>query len=140
MPDIPDRLYIDKDDRQLYDELDLEDMLKLREKGGRRTRKEQFILAMATGLKNGVKRPLVTKEGIFFVKDLRSEDEALIGAVALHDSGSVEVLGSKQEMYRIAEEYARAGIRLISDMLRSVPNGTFDKCLERELFEMMNEH
>jgi len=58
MARLPDRLGIDKADRELYDH----DTVKNEILRGRR-RKEQFLFAMAIGFKNRVKRPLDTREG-----------------------------------------------------------------------------
>jgi len=134
MQDIPDRIFIDKKDRDLFNKLDQEDMLKF--KGGRRTRKEQFLFAMAIGFKNDICYPLETKEGWFNTRDLQPEDEALINAIAVHKAGSVEILSHRAEVYKIAEEYAHGGIKILCDKIKSTALGTFDKMLEKELHEI----
>lgn len=137
MSEIPDRIYIEKKDRKLFNKLDQEEMLKF--KGGRRTRKEQFLFAMAIGFKNDISYPLEAKEGLFNTRDLQPEDEALIDAIALYKSKSAEILSNKAEVYKIAEEYAHAGIKLLCDKVKSTPFGSFDKHLEKELHEMFNK-
>jgi dnd system-associated protein 4 len=134
MSEIPDRIYIDKNDRELFNKLDQEDMLKF--KGGRRTRKEQFFFAMALGFKNDITYPLEIKEGWFLTKDLQPEDDALLNAIAIYKTGSVEILSNKAEVYKIAEEYAHAGIRILCDKIKSTPFGSFGKILEKELHEI----
>ena len=134
MPEIPDRINIDTGDWGLYNNLDQEEMM--RHKGGGRTRKEQFLVAMAIGFKNNVRRPLKTKRDFFLTKDLRSEDETLLNAVAVHATDSVEVLSDREEVFKIAEEYAHAGIRLLVDRMDSLSHGSFEKQFEKELYEI----
>jgi dnd system-associated protein 4 len=136
MSELPDRINIDKKDRELYNKLDQEEIL--RYKGGRRTRKEQFLFAMAYGFKNKIRRPLETKEGFFLIKDLNPEDETLLNAVAIYETGSVKVLSNRAEVFKIAEEYAHAGIMLLCNKIESSSFGSFEKQLEKELFEIYN--
>lgn len=139
MPEVPDRIYIDKKDRDLYQKLNEEEITTFKDKGGRRTRKEQFLFALSIGFKNGVKRKLETKEGFFLVKDLHPEDEALLNTIAVYDSNSVEILSNKGEVYKIVEEYAHAGIRLLCEKIKSTTHGSFDKHLEKELHDIYSK-
>lgn len=126
----PDRLYIDLNDRELYKKIEEQEMF------GGKTRKEQFLFAMALGARNNVAVPLKTREGFFLTKDLRAEDEALINAVALWGEDSTDIYSDKERLYRIAEEYAHAGIKLLVDKIESVEFGSFWKQFEKELNEM----
>jgi len=130
MPTMPDRVYIDKEDRSLYEKIENENMFK------EKTRKEQFLFAMAIGFESKFKRPFNTREGFFLIKDLRPEDEALINAVALHENNSVEVLSDKEKVFKIAEEYAHAGIKLLADRIESMQSGSFYKQFDKELHEI----
>ena len=130
MPRIPDRINIDKNDRELYN--------KLEEVFQGKTRKEQFLFAMAFGFKNDVRRPLKTKEGFFLIKDLRPEDEALLNALAMFRSGP-EILSNKEEAFRMAEEYAHAGVKILADEIKSSSFGSFAKKFEKELFELFEK-
>ena len=125
---IPDRLYIDRADRDLYDDETLKS-----EVFGRRENRDQFVFAMSLGFKHGVRRPLNTRDGFFLAQNLRLEDEALIDAVAIHETGSAEVLTDREAVFRIAEEYAHAGIRLLHDEATSGQPGSFFKRLELDL-------
>lgn len=127
---IPDRLHIDVNDRKLYEKIEEQEMFR------GRTRKEQFLFAMALGVRNEVAVPFKTKEGFFLTKDLRPEDEALINAVILWSKDSVDILSDKEKVYKIAEEYAHAGIRLLVDKIESVEFGSFWKQFEKDLYEM----
>jgi len=137
MSDVPDRLNIDKKDRDLYNKLDQEEILRF--KGGKRTRKEQFLLALSFGLKNNVSKPLNAKEGWFLTKDLNEEDKAILNSIALYNTKSVEVLNRKSEVFKIAEEYAHAGIRLLFDLMNSVQFGSFNKRLELDVINNFNK-
>ncbi len=137
MLEIPDRIYIDKKDRILYDKLDHEEILRF--KGGNRTRKEQFLFSMAIGFKNNIDQPLKNKDGFVLIKNLQPEDEALLNSIAINKTNSVDILTDKSEVFKIAEEYAHAGIRLLFDKIESAPLGSFDKQLEKELHEIYNK-
>jgi len=135
---MPDRINIDKNDRELYNKLDGEEFLRSNKSGGKRIRKEQFFFAMAIGFKNNMKRPLDIKEGFFLIKDLLPKDEALINAIAINDHNSVEILADIEELYKIAEEYAHAGIKLLVDKIGSIEFGKFEKIFEQEIYEKYN--
>jgi hypothetical protein len=129
----PDRLYIARTDRELYDKLQDEDMFKSK------TRKEQFLFAMAMGFRNQVRQQLDTREGIFLAKDMGPEDEALVDAVALHSSDSADGLLDRKAVFQIAEEYAHAGIRLVLAKIEAIEFGSFDKAYEGEVRELREE-
>lgn len=132
MARLPDRLKFDKTDKDLYDH----DTIGSEVLAGM-TRKEQFLFAMAIGFKNRVKRPLDAKEGFFLAKDMHPEDEALIDALAIYDTGSTDVLSDREAVFKIAEEYAHAGIRLLYDEVTSGQPGSYYKKLEVELFSLL---
>jgi hypothetical protein len=133
MANSPDRLYIEKADRDLYDN----DIITKEILYGK-TRKDQFLFAMAIGFKNKVKRPLESREGFFLAKDLHTEDEALIDIVAIYDNDSVDLLQKREEVFKIAEEYAHAGIRLLYDEATSGQPGSYFKKLELDLVKLVN--
>lgn len=130
MTSVPDRLNIDPKDRELYEKIS-EEVPLFQEKN----RKEQFLFAVAFGFSNGMRVPLKSRDGFFLRKDLKMEDEALINAVALHDEDDVGILSDKGSVYRIAEEYAHAGIKLLTEKIASVEFGTFWKQFEKHMHE-----
>jgi len=137
MPEIPDRLNIDKRDRDLYNFLDCEEILRFKDKGGRRNRKEQFIFAMAYGFSAGARKALGTAEGFVLAKDLHPDDQALIDAVAIYESKSVEILTDQKAVFKIVEEYAHAGVMLLVERIKNVQFGSFEKELEKSLYEIL---
>ena len=126
---ITDRLCVGKGDRELYDHL--ADGWILRNK----TRKQQFLLAMAFGFKSGARRELDERDAFFLRKDLRAEDEAVLDAVAVQAEGTLDVLSDKEKVLSIAQEYAHAGIRLLADEVEGASFGTYEKKFEKELFD-----
>jgi len=130
MVSVPDRLNIDPKDRELYEKIS-EEVPLFKDKN----RKEQFLFAVAFGFNNRMRMPLKTKDGFFLRKDLKTEDEALINAVALHDADDVDILSDKSSIYRIAEEYAHAGIKLLADKVASIEFGTFWKQFEKDMHQ-----
>ncbi len=125
----PDRIYITKKDRELYEALGKVSVFK------NMGRMRQFLLAMATGFKNESKRKLDTRDGLFNTRDMGPEDRALIGAVAVFDRGDISVLSDKKEAYGIAEQYAHAGIKLLLNKVKTSQYGTFPKRFEKEILE-----
>jgi len=136
MTKIPDRINIDKSDREIYNSLDQEEILKF--KGGRRTRREQFIFSLAVGFNNKAKSEseIENKEGWFNARELQPEDYAILNAVALFHTGTIDILSKKDLVFKIAEEYAHLGVRLLSNKIRNTPYGSFEKILEKELDEL----
>ena len=126
----PDRLYIELTDRELYKKVTDTSGL-FRDKDN----KEQFLFAMAVGVSNELRMPLKKREGFFLLSRLRTEDEALIDAVALSEKDNVDILADKSRVYRIAEEYAHAGIKILLDKIESIEFGSFWKQFERDLIE-----
>ena len=131
----PDRICFDKKDRKLYDKLDNEEMFN----HSYRTRKEQFMFALAIGLKNDKRLPLKTREGFFLAKDLHPEDIALLNSVAVFDQKSDEVLTDNRKIFLIAEEYAHSGIILLTDEIESSAYGAFEKYIEKEVIDRFNK-
>ena len=130
MSRVPDRLYIEASDRDLYEKITEDTDL-----FSGRTRKEQFLFAMAYGFSTKTRIPLKKKKDLFLQKDLKHEDEALINAIAISEKGALEILSDKSAIYSIAEEYAHAGIRLLAERIESVEFTTFLKELEKDLHE-----
>jgi len=125
---IPDRLYIDKDDKKYYDSLAKEIFLD-------KERKDQFLFALAIGFKNGINQPIKSREGFIRTEYLNSEDITLLNSIAIYHSGSSQILCEPNEIYKIAEEYAHAGIKIIFDEATTNQPGSIFKKFELELME-----
>ena len=136
MLETPDRLHIDKKDRDLYNALDQEDILKF--KGGTRSRKEQFFFALSIGYQNKIRSIIDNKEGWFNSRDLNIEDETILNAIAVGETKTAEIILNKSEVFEIAQEYAHAGIRILCDKIKSTPIGIFEAKLENELQDIIS--
>jgi len=135
---VPDRIYIDKKDRMLYNKLDQVNLLRFKGERGR-TRKEQFIFALAIGFDNNLSIPLETKEGWFNTRDLQPEDRMLFNAIALYKQKTEEVLLNEIDIFKIIEEYAHVGIKILCDKVKSTQFESFSKRLEKELFDLYDK-
>jgi hypothetical protein len=94
---------------------------------------------MAFGFKHRVNPKIARREGFVRAEYLTPDDEALIDALAVAETGSVAVLANKARVYQIAEEYAHGGIRLLHDQVKSIQHGSFYKRFERDLFDILED-
>lgn len=102
-------------------------------------RKDQFILAMAIGFEMQDRIPLTKKQTLFLTKYLKPEDEALINAVALFECDNVEKLADKGEVYKIAEEYANAGIHFLKKQEELSQLASYNKIFEKKIVELYDK-
>lgn len=117
-------------DRGLYDEIQKEVFLEA-------SNKDQFLFAMAFGFKHKTREKLTQRYSFFRAEYMGPQDEALIDALAVAETGSEDVLADRARVYQIAEEYAHAGIKLLRDEVTSRQFGSFYKQFERDLFDML---
>lgn len=132
MPKIPDRLSIEKNDKEKYEKLREESIFKEKDN------KDLFIFAMAYGYTKNVCKTLESKEGYVRTEYLKSEDWALIDSLVI-DKGSIDMLGNPEKIFQLAEQYANAGIKLLNEKINSIQFGSFDKYLEKDEFELYNK-
>lgn len=112
-----DRIRIDISHHQIYKDLTKdsgnegrEDLLPFE------SMKNLFMLATFVGYQEGKRVPLGKYQGIFGWTQLsKDEDVPLLHALALAETGSVDVLTNQGEILQIAEEYANAGIIVIKE-------------------------
>lgn len=123
-------IHIEKSELEFYDKLELfegED------------RKDQFLLAMASGFLNRTKKSINTRHILFKTKYFKQEDDALLYALALYETGKVETLADKAQVYRIAEEYANAGINILKNKEDQFQIGNYLKKFEKEIIDNYRE-
>lgn len=126
-----DRLYIDDPgDKKMYDTLkNNEEFFK-----NNNNNKELFLFALAFGFFNKNRQKFSGKKlGYFLEKDLKYEDLVLLYAVAIFETQSLDILGDKEKIFNIAEEYAHGGLKLLFDDIESVQFGSFSKNFELKL-------
>lgn len=130
----PDRLYIDKNDRYIYTKkLKNEEMFKAKEN------LDLFLFAMLLGYKNNSRVPIANKDGWTRTEYIKPEARALIDSVALSTSDSPDILSNRVEVFKIAEEFAHGGLKILIDKINNTQHGTFWKQYEKELFEMYSD-
>ena len=126
---MPERIFIDKEDRSFYERVKKENTLNFQNKN----QKDQFLLAVAIGFDNKQKRGIKIKDEFFYDFDLRPEDTALLNAVALYEGSTVDIIDDDKKVFNIAQQYASAGIRILCDTIDNVQFGEFDKHFEKDL-------
>lgn len=133
-----DRLMIGKTDRSVYTEILESSQLKK----GRLQNKEVFLLSAVLGFQKGQRIPIKGgKEGYFLVDRLKEADLALMDAIAIKETESLDIINDKKEVFNIIEEYAHAGIQLLGDMVFDKDSGSFIKKFEADLRECLpNKH
>lgn len=108
----------------------------LRKKLGNVENKVAFLVAMSYGFSRNTRLPLEQKVSWFRTSYLNDEDKCLMVAVVL---GAMAELPTEpiemNDIYTVAEEYARGGVALLKEMLED-PAG-FEKQFMLELMSMM---
>lgn len=125
-----ENIYIEENDRNIYKKMGIF------KKGDW---KDHFLFAMAWGFKRRIYEPLGQKKDIIFKTSYFNEDdEVLLKAVAIHHKKkSLEILDNMDEIYSIAEGYANAGINLMNRKRKETVIGSFEKKIEKELIETL---
>ena len=73
-----------------------------------------FMLALTIGFVEGRRVELESKkEELTRTEYLDDKEKSIIKAIAVMETGSLEVLLDKKEVYSIAEEFAAGGIKLL---------------------------
>jgi ribosomal protein S17 len=124
----PDRFSVEKKDR--------DDWNRLKDKDSPFSgsdNKDIFLAAMITGYHEKVKFELKTKDGYFFSDNLKPQEEALVKAIAVSETGSLNVLIDEERVFEIAEQYATGGLSILKNRVFSGEYGSYAKKLETEL-------
>ena len=84
--------------------------------------KDVFMWAVALGVTVGKRRSLSGSRQIFRWDQLSQDlDIPTLRAIAIADTGDVEVIAQEERVLRIAEEYANVGIREIKESFVDQP-------------------
>jgi dnd system-associated protein 4 len=85
--------------------------------------KDVFIWAVTIGVQSGNRRPLSGGRNQIFRWDQFSTDVDVpaLMAIAVAETGDVEILDNESQILRIAEEYANSGIRKLKRELMDQP-------------------
>ena len=119
---------LDKPKRERFDHLkaDAVSILKGLDLG------DVFIQAMALGRKEKRRVPLDDPYPLINTNTFSEEQEWLIKAVAIAETGTLDALNDPRQMLKIAEEYANGGIDILYDRVYTGA-GEYAKRLEEEL-------
>ena len=72
--------------------------------------KDAFLMAMCLGVKTGRRIPLKQRRELALLTYFNDHrDMAVLRAIAIAESGNVEILADQNQVLTIAEEYANAG-------------------------------
>lgn len=126
----PDRLSISKSDRKHYDRLLEEDS-----PFHGQDNKIVFMMAMITGFLKGGRMEIDRKEGYIRTEYLNNKEKSLIKAIAVSETGGLEILADKRRLYSIAEEYAAGGIALLTKEVFGPEYGSYARRLELQTVE-----
>ena len=131
-----DRVFIEKKDREdIYEKL-------LKNRGSPlygKNNRVPYILALVVGFTKGERLKIVKKDGFILIENLQDEDLSLIKAIAVKEDGNLDVLLDREKVFRIADEYANCGIKLLNNSILGKEYGSYFKKLEAELIDKFNE-
>lgn len=130
-----DRVYIRKDDKEVYDQLQKKDPTSPFYKKENRV---VYMAALARGFKDGGRLELNNREGFIRLTTLKEKNKAIIKAIAVQEENTLDVLGDKEKVYKIADEYAAGGLQLLKGKVLEQNSGSYVKKLESELMETFN--
>ena len=136
MKNMPDRLYINKKDKDLYSQL-------LGKNGPfeGKDNKHIFMLSLAYGYKYGKKTDIVEREGMVRTEYLDKNEKSMIKAIGIAEKNSLNTLIDKKLLFNIAENYANTGLHILYE--EAFSNGVnFDlyfKKLESELAQVLKK-
>jgi hypothetical protein len=93
---------------------------------------EIFLFAMAIGLRRGMRKKLETPYPLVVCTGFGPKDRAMIVSVALKEKGQ-EVLADRNEIRKIAEEYANAGIDEVIELANIMPSEAAIAIVEEDI-------
>lgn len=129
-----DRFYVQKSKHRLFQELSA------RESGPLEQMKDVFLLAAAVGYRKGLRRPLEEdKQHVgFWHYFSEARDVPLLQCIAIAETQDVAVMGDRNTIVEIAQEYANGGIDLLADMLHEDRDATL-VAMATELLDMAED-
>lgn len=127
---------ISKELRKIFDDMKSYDEFKKLEN------KDLFILAVIFGYMNGKTKPLVSKDktdsGFTRERYLSPSDNSILKAIAIADTGSIDIINDMPKIYDIAEQYANGGSNYLKEFVFDDP-ASFTKKYASMLKELCSE-
>ena len=113
---------------------DLEYYLKKNTEKNRISNLELFMLCLGIGFEAKQKRPTPPrKTDAVRLADIKEKTMAIWQAIAVSDSGSAEILLDEDQVFDIIEQYAAAGLMILSVEMKNQPD--FAGWLSSKLFK-----
>jgi dnd system-associated protein 4 len=100
----------------------------------KRDYRDVFLLALAMGVSKNMSRPLKKRIPNIPLRGFTEEEKWFLKSIAISKTGNMEILSDSKEIFKIAEEYANGGIKLlVREVFENISN--YDEVLEEELRE-----
>jgi len=138
MSEIPDRFFIEEDDKEIYDNLKSKNTPLGKYK--KLENKDVFILAVCYGFSLGIKKPIKKKFGYVRPIYFNEKELNILYTIAYNSKDKLGVFSDFKNVYEIIEEYANGGIHILKDKVLSGEFGTFEKKFEAKLVELFREN
>lgn len=107
------------------------------------SRRENFILLAALGFSIGYKTPFENPKAkgndTFVMNQLTKEELALLYAIAISDTGEVDIVNNDIKVADIAMEYANTGIIALKNLEDSSQKGNRIKKFQAEIHDFIDE-
>lgn len=138
MSEIPDRFFIEEEDKEIYDNLKSSNTPIGKYK--KLENKDVFILAVCYGYAYGIRKTLQKRFG--YVRPIYFDEKELniLYAIAYDPKIKLEVYSDFKKVYETIEEYANGGIHILKDKVEGGEFGTFEKKFEEKLVQLFREH
>jgi len=129
-----DRFYVQKSKHRLFQELSAKDT------GPLEHMKDVFLLAAAVGYRKQLRRPIEDERAHvgFWHYFSEARDVPLLQCIAVAETQDVGVMGDRNAIVNIAEEYANGGIELLAEMLHPDRDSTL-VAMATEMLDMAGE-
>ena len=134
MSEIPDRFFIEEEDKEIYDNLKSSNTPLGKYK--KLDNKDVFIIAACYGFTYGIRKPLKKRFG--YVRPIYFDEKELniLYSIAYNPEEKLQIYSDFKKVYEIIEEYANGGIHILKDKVESGEFGTFEKKFEEKLVEL----
>ena len=130
-----DRLYADHSTMTIYDNSKIMGYSTENKVG----RKQQFFVDLGLGYMFGEPTPLSKKDLMFLEKDMKEDEVALLWAITIKEKGSIEHVQGKEEVYKIAEEYANTGIKYLDKIEKESSFDNYLKNFEKKALKELKK-
>jgi hypothetical protein len=115
-----------------FGEKHLDAYKQLGDKLGKIANRDQFMIAMCWGFRNGTRAQEFKRSNTGLrIEYMKPEDEAILAAIQYYEAGDTDALADEEGRYMLAEQYAEGGIMLLADMMDQA--GDFNQALAAEI-------